>query len=232
MNLLVEEYALSPQANHRKARRFTTPPPGVSAPPARGWSATPVRPARRAKPAAVGPALHVASRLAQGGLIGLAAATVGLAAHHEAFLGAILPPVLRSFSDQDSRVRYYACEALYNIAKVSRGSIIPHFNEIFDALCQLSADADPSVQARRARRAASGRTPSNAALKIALAATRACAECGAPAGPAGEGHCDGEQHIQVRAAARRFLCGRRALTHPARSAHAASVRSSRCCANA
>lgn len=27
-------------------------------------------------------------------------------------------PVLNSFSDQDSRVRYYACEALYNIAKV------------------------------------------------------------------------------------------------------------------
>ena len=30
----------------------------------------------------------------------------------------IVPPVLKSFSDQDSRVRYYACEALYNIAKV------------------------------------------------------------------------------------------------------------------
>jgi hypothetical protein len=31
----------------------------------------------------------------------------------------IVPPVLSSFLDQDSRVRYYACEALYNIAKVS-----------------------------------------------------------------------------------------------------------------
>lgn len=30
----------------------------------------------------------------------------------------IVPPVLSSFSDHDSRVRYYACEALYNIAKV------------------------------------------------------------------------------------------------------------------
>lgn len=30
----------------------------------------------------------------------------------------IVPPVLNSFADQDSRVRYYACEALYNIAKV------------------------------------------------------------------------------------------------------------------
>lgn len=31
----------------------------------------------------------------------------------------IVPPVLSSFQDQDSRVRYYACEALYNIAKVN-----------------------------------------------------------------------------------------------------------------
>jgi vesicle coat complex subunit len=30
----------------------------------------------------------------------------------------IVPPVLNSFTDQDSRVRYFACEALYNIAKV------------------------------------------------------------------------------------------------------------------
>ena len=30
----------------------------------------------------------------------------------------IVPPVIDSFTDQDSRVRYYACEALYNIAKV------------------------------------------------------------------------------------------------------------------
>lgn len=54
----------------------------------------------------------------QGGLIGLAAATVGLANHHDAYLSVIVPPVLRSFTDQDSRVRYYACEAFYNIAKV------------------------------------------------------------------------------------------------------------------
>lgn len=32
----------------------------------------------------------------------------------------IVPPVLHSFSHQDSRVRYYACEALYNIAKVRK----------------------------------------------------------------------------------------------------------------
>nr|GLL32876.1 protein VAC14 homolog [Ipomoea trifida] len=58
----------------------------------------------------------------------------------------IVPPVLDSFSDQDGRVRYYACEALYNIAKVVRGDFIVFFNQIFDALCKLSADSDASVQ--------------------------------------------------------------------------------------
>ncbi|KAI0492962.1 hypothetical protein KFK09_027238 [Dendrobium nobile] len=58
----------------------------------------------------------------------------------------IVPPVLNSFLDQDSRVRYYACEALYNIAKVVRGDFIVYFNQIFDALCKLSADSDATVQ--------------------------------------------------------------------------------------
>ncbi|KAK1413718.1 hypothetical protein QVD17_35496 [Tagetes erecta] len=82
----------------------------------------------------------------KGGLIGLAAATVGLSTEAAQHLEQIIPPVINSFSDQDSRVRYYACEALYNIAKVVRGEIILHFNKIFDALCKLSADSDPNVQ--------------------------------------------------------------------------------------
>ncbi|KAM7271617.1 hypothetical protein ACFE04_030831 [Oxalis oulophora] len=90
----------------------------------------------------------------KGGLIGLAAVTVGLTSeasqHLEIVFGLIcqqiVPPVLNSFSDQDGRVRYYACEALYNIAKVVRGEFIVFFNQIFDALCKLSADSDPNVQ--------------------------------------------------------------------------------------
>ncbi|URE24090.1 hypothetical protein MUK42_15831 [Musa troglodytarum] len=82
----------------------------------------------------------------KGGLIGLAAATVGLAAEAAQHLEQIVPPVLNSFTDHDGRVRYYACEALYNIAKVVRGDFIFFFNKIFDALCKLSADADPNVQ--------------------------------------------------------------------------------------
>ncbi|KAH6792684.1 ARM repeat superfamily protein [Perilla frutescens var. hirtella] len=82
----------------------------------------------------------------KGGLIGLAAATVGLTTEAAQHLDQIVPPVLNSFADQDSRVRYYACEALYNIAKVVRGDFIVFFNQIFDALCKLSADSDANVQ--------------------------------------------------------------------------------------
>ena len=101
----------------------------------------------------------------KGGLIGLAAATVGLSSACGPFLKKLVPPVLLSFADQDARVRYYACEAMYNIAKVSRDSLVTacvlglescpplthsffrgFFNPIFDALCSLSADPDPTVQ--------------------------------------------------------------------------------------
>ncbi|ONK61345.1 uncharacterized protein A4U43_C08F28900 [Asparagus officinalis] len=82
----------------------------------------------------------------KGGLLGLAAVTVGLATAAPQHLDEIVPPVLNSFLDQDSRVRYYACEALYNIAKVVRGEFIVFFNSIFDALCKLSADSDANVQ--------------------------------------------------------------------------------------
>ena len=54
------------------------------------------------------------------------------------FCQLIIAPVLNSFSDQDSRVRYYACEALYNIAKVGSDELdsvtyVPSysFNNVF-----------------------------------------------------------------------------------------------------
>ncbi|KAK7277738.1 hypothetical protein RJT34_22753 [Clitoria ternatea] len=46
----------------------------------------------------------------------------------------------------DQLVLYYACEALYNIAKVVRGDFIIFFNQIFDALCKLSTDSAANVQ--------------------------------------------------------------------------------------
>ena len=90
-----------------------------------------------------------------GGLIGLAAASIALGSvriyeYHidntslttmkeevAPYLKEIVPPILACFTDQDARVRYYACESMYNIAKVAKGEILLFFNDVFDALCKV-----------------------------------------------------------------------------------------------
>ncbi|EIF47018.1 vacuole morphology and inheritance protein 14 [Brettanomyces bruxellensis AWRI1499] len=82
-----------------------------------------------------------------GGLIGLAAVAIALGQSEvPKYLEGIMHPVLACFGDQDPMVRYFACEALYNIAKVSKGEILIYFNEIFDVLCKLVADPEMSVK--------------------------------------------------------------------------------------
>jgi vacuole morphology and inheritance protein 14 len=82
-----------------------------------------------------------------GGLIALAAVAIALGSAQVApFLPQIAPPILSCFSDQDSRVRYYACESMYNVAKVARASILTYFNPIFDALSRLYTDPEVSVK--------------------------------------------------------------------------------------
>lgn len=49
-----------------------------------------------------------------------------------------MSPLLACFTDTENRVRYFACESLYNIAKVSKGAILVYFNPIFDALSKVS----------------------------------------------------------------------------------------------
>ncbi|SGY66582.1 BQ5605_C004g02687 [Microbotryum silenes-dioicae] len=63
-------------------------------------------------------------------------------------LAALVPPVLRCFADQDSKVRYFACESMYNIVstKVAKGEILIYFNELFDAMSRLAADTEISVK--------------------------------------------------------------------------------------
>lgn len=53
------------------------------------------------------------------------------------YLDDIVTPVLHCFTDQESRVRYYACESMYNIAKVSKGEILRYFNDIFDVMSKV-----------------------------------------------------------------------------------------------
>ncbi|KAI7899299.1 vacuolar protein 14 C-terminal Fig4p binding-domain-containing protein [Cokeromyces recurvatus] len=81
-----------------------------------------------------------------GGLIGLAATSIALGSGVSEYLNMIVPPILSCFSNQDQKVRYYACESMYNIAKVAKGEVLRYFNSIFDALCKLSADSEISVK--------------------------------------------------------------------------------------
>ncbi|CEP60424.1 Vac14p LALA0_S01e10572g [Lachancea lanzarotensis] len=81
------------------------------------------------------------------GLMGLAACAIALGSTEVArYLDRILPPVLACFGDQNDQVRFYACESLYNIAKIAKGEILVYFNEIFDVLCKISADTETSVR--------------------------------------------------------------------------------------
>lgn len=82
----------------------------------------------------------------KGGLIGLAAMAIGLGKESSLYTVELVNPILDCFTDADSRVRYYACEALYNVVKVSRGSVLTLFNSVFDALSKLSADPDQNVK--------------------------------------------------------------------------------------
>lgn len=84
----------------------------------------------------------------KGGLIGLASVAIGLDNKVSKFLLQLVVPVLELFKDEDPRVRYYACEALYNISKIANEEILndTFFNDIFDGLCKLSADVDTEVK--------------------------------------------------------------------------------------
>ena len=87
------------------------------------------------------------SNYRKGGLVGLAATAIGLHSAATAnFLHVLLPPVLHCFDDPESRVRYYACESLYNMAKVSRQAVLAYFNPIFEGLTKLFADVDVDVK--------------------------------------------------------------------------------------
>jgi vacuole morphology and inheritance protein 14 len=82
----------------------------------------------------------------KGGLIGIAACAIGFMVDIERYLPLLLPPVVECFDDQESRVCYYACESLYNIAKVARNTILKHFNQIFEGMCKLFAHVDVDVK--------------------------------------------------------------------------------------
>ncbi|KAJ8934149.1 hypothetical protein NQ314_013559 [Rhamnusium bicolor] len=86
------------------------------------------------------------SHARKGGLIGLAAIAIALGKDTGLYADELIKPILGCMADQDLRVRYYACESLYNVVKVSRGAVLPHFSAIFNALSKIATDPDQNVK--------------------------------------------------------------------------------------
>lgn len=82
----------------------------------------------------------------KGGAIGLASMAVALGKDSSNYSVELVQPIISSLRDQDSRVRFYACEALNTVIKVIRADILPLFPTIFDIMSDLTADPDQSVR--------------------------------------------------------------------------------------
>lgn len=82
----------------------------------------------------------------KGGLLGLASSAVALGKESSNFISDLVHPVLACFSDSDHNVRFFACQSLYNVAKVARGAVLPHFTEIFNGVSRLAADPEQTVK--------------------------------------------------------------------------------------
>ncbi|XP_012276092.1 protein VAC14 homolog isoform X2 [Orussus abietinus] len=82
----------------------------------------------------------------KGGLIGLAAIAIALGKDTGQYTEDLIHPILACFCDSDLRVRYSACESLYNVVKVARGAVLPQFTDIFGALSKLACDSEQSVK--------------------------------------------------------------------------------------
>jgi len=80
----------------------------------------------------------------KGGLIGLASVAIGLeAANIQTHLDLLVPPILKCFSDPESRVRYYACEV--NTRRVGRAPFDCLEGAVTVQRCQGCASRCPQV---------------------------------------------------------------------------------------
>ncbi|KAF5301649.1 hypothetical protein FQA39_LY10696 [Lamprigera yunnana] len=82
----------------------------------------------------------------KGGLIGLAAIAIALGKDTSLYTEELIFPIVARFSDADLRVKYYACESLYNVVKVARGAVLPQFSHIFSALNKIATDSEQSIK--------------------------------------------------------------------------------------
>lgn len=85
-------------------------------------------------------------QIRSGGLLGISAVAIALGIDIAPYMERIMSSMFDCFTDQDNKVRFFSLESFYNVAKVSEGEALVHFNDIFDALSRLVADPDLSVR--------------------------------------------------------------------------------------
>ena len=86
--------------------------------------------------------------LKKAGLMAFSAmsSTVMLSEDFYHLIPSLIYPVISIFRDNDSKIRYAAVEAMYNIGKVCRVCILDTFDEIFRPMTDLFADLDLNVK--------------------------------------------------------------------------------------
>ena len=67
----------------------------------------------------------------------MAAMAIGMGPECQTYVSELVKPVLNCMDDTDSRVRFYACESLYNVTKVVRDAVLPLFNDCFVAMAKV-----------------------------------------------------------------------------------------------
>ncbi|XP_053614567.1 protein VAC14 homolog isoform X2 [Plodia interpunctella] len=81
-----------------------------------------------------------------GALMGLSSVAVGLGKGCADYLPELTSPIVACLSESESRVRYQAAEALFNVLKIARGLSLQQFPALFEALARLAADPEPQVK--------------------------------------------------------------------------------------
>ncbi|RDD46982.1 Protein VAC14-like protein [Trichoplax sp. H2] len=84
---------------------------------------------------------HINPNSCRGGVIALAAIVTGIGKEANQYMKDVIPVILRCFDDSDKETRFFACEAMYNIAKVIRDDILMYLNDVFKGLSKLIGDA-------------------------------------------------------------------------------------------
>ncbi|KJP88028.1 hypothetical protein AK88_02303 [Plasmodium fragile] len=81
-----------------------------------------------------------------GGLIALAFISITVDTQIKFYFSSILKLIVSCVSDPDPKVRYYVCESLYNLCKVSKSVVFYYIEDIFDCLFRICSDTCPNVK--------------------------------------------------------------------------------------